>query len=76
MVSNMDLSIGTLISSLVVSSVGFGFFLYGKKQARLPHFVVGLAMMGYPYFVPGPLAMWSIAGALVLALVLAVRSGM
>lgn len=72
----MDLSFGTLLASLVVSSVGFGLFLYGKRQARVPHLVVGMAMMGYPYFVPAPLAMCSVAVALILGLVLAVRSGM
>ncbi len=72
----MDLSIGTLIASLVVSSIGFGLFLYGKKQARVPHLIVGMAMMGYPYFVPAPLAMCGVAVALTLGLVLAVRAGM
>ena len=72
----MDFSAGTLIASLVVSSIGFGFFLYGKKQVRFPQLIVGLVMMIYPYFVAGPVAVWSIAGALVLALVVAVRLGM
>jgi len=72
----MDFSVGTLFASLVVSSVGFGFFLYGKKQGRMPQLIVGLAMTAYPYFVSGPLAMWGIAGALVLVLFLAVRSGL
>ena len=72
----MDMSMGTLFSSLVVSSIGFGLYLYGKKQARFPHLIVGLAMMGFPYFVPGPLAMWGVAVGLTLGLVVAVRSGM
>jgi len=67
---------GMLFSSLVVSSVGFGLYLYGKKQARCPHLIVGIVMMGFPYFVPGALAMFGVAGALGLGLVLAVRSGM
>ena len=72
----MDLSFGTLLSSLVVGSIGFGLFLYGKKQARFPQLIVGIAMMGYPYFVPSPVPMLGIAVALTLGLVLAVRSGM
>ncbi|TDJ65961.1 MAG: amino acid transport protein [Planctomycetota bacterium] len=70
------MSVGTLFASLVVSSVGFGFFLYGKKQGRMPHLIVGLVMSAFPYFVAGPLAMCSISGALVLALFVAVRSGL
>lgn len=69
-------STGTLIASLVVSSVGFSFFIYGKKQVRFPQLVVGLVMMIFPYFVPGPVAMWSIAGALILSLMLGLRIGM
>ena len=35
----MDLSASTLFASLFVSSIGFGLFLYGKKQARIPQLV-------------------------------------
>ena len=72
----MDLSLGALAASLVVGAVGFGLFIYGKKQARLPQFIVGLVMMVYPYFVAGPVAMLSIAVALVVTLTVALRSGM
>lgn len=72
----MDLSPGTLVASLVVSTAGFGFFLYGKKQLRLPQVVVGVVMMGFPYVVTSPLAIWAIGGTLVLALVAALRLGM
>ena len=63
------------MASLVVSSVGFGVFLYGKREARFPQLLVGLVMMVYPYFVSGTAATWSIAGALLLGLTLAVRAG-
>jgi len=68
-----DLSAGTLIASLFVSSIGFGFFMYGKKQERVPQLAVGCVMVIYPYFVSNPLAMCSIAAALLLGLVLALR---
>ena len=41
----MDLSPGWLFASLAVSTVGLGLFLYGKKQTRLPQFLVGLALL-------------------------------
>ena len=72
----MDLTAGTLIASSLVSTVGFGFFLYGKKQVRFPQLVVGLVMMVYPYFITGALAMWGIACGLVLALGALLRMGM
>ena len=71
----MDFSAGALFSSLVVSSVGFGFFIYGKKNARGPQLLAGVAMMIYPYFVSGPAAMLGIACGLLLALHGALRAG-
>ena len=40
-----------LIWSLIVSSIGLGYFLYGKKAANLIALISGLIMMIYPYFV-------------------------
>lgn len=71
----MDLSADTLFASLLVSSVGFGFFLLGKKQLRTPQLVVGLALMIYPYFVAGPMAICGIAAGLIGGLLIALRSG-
>jgi len=70
-----DLSGGWLLASLVVSTVGFGFFRYGKKQERLPQLVAGLAMMVYPMFVSSALWMLAIAGALVGGVYAATRAG-
>ena len=71
----MDLSAGTRFTSLFVSTIGFGFFRYGKKAERLPQLATGLAMMVYPYFVVS--AGWSlgICGALIAGLTLLVRAG-
>jgi len=40
-----------LLWGVLFSSIGLGFFVYGKKQSRLVPFVSGLALMIYPYFV-------------------------
>jgi len=71
----MDLSASSLLSSMVLGSIGFGLFLYGKKQVRMPQLSVGLAMMVYPYFVSSPLAMWGVGLALLGTLILVVRAG-
>lgn len=42
----------TLLWGLLFGSIGLGYFLYGKKQARLVPLLCGLALMIYPYFVP------------------------
>jgi len=40
-----------LLWCVLFSSIGFGFFIYGKKQRSIMPFISGLALMGYPYFV-------------------------
>ena len=72
----MNLTTSDLFTSLFVSTVGFGFFLYGKKQRRIPQLVTGLVLMVFPYFVDGALWMLAIAAALIAALWLAVRLGL
>jgi hypothetical protein len=65
----------SLLLSVLISAVGVGFFLYGKKQQRWPHLVVGIVLMGYTYFVSSVAVMLAIAAALIVALWLAVRVG-
>ena len=72
----MELSPSSLFASLLVSTVGFGFFIYGKKQLRIPHLVVGLALMVYPYFIASTGWMLGVGTALMLGLWLAVRAGL
>ena len=40
-----------LLWGLLFSSIGFGYFLYGKKQHAPVPLVCGLVMMAYPYFI-------------------------
>ena len=40
-----------LLWGVLFSSIGLGFFVYGKKQSRLIPLISGLALMIYPYFV-------------------------
>jgi len=65
----------TLFLSILISAVGVGFFLYGKKQQRAPQLVVGIVLIGYTYFVSSVTVMLAIAVALLVALWLAVRLG-
>lgn len=72
----MDLEASSLIASLIVSSIGLVVFVYGKRQQRLPHVVVGLVLMGFPYLVPSAPLMASIAVVLLGGLWLASRFGL
>jgi len=40
-----------LLWGLLFSSVGLGFFLYGKKQRAVVPLVCGLVLMIFPYFI-------------------------
>jgi len=44
-------STAALLWSLVFGSLGFGFFLYGKKQHAVVPLVCGLGLMTLPYVV-------------------------
>jgi hypothetical protein len=72
----MDFDGGSLIASLIVSSIGFVVFGYGKRLERLPQVIIGLVMMAFPYFVPDTLLMSIIAGVLLVGLWVAVRFGL
>jgi hypothetical protein len=72
----MDFDGGSLIASLIVSSIGFVVFGYGKRLERLPQVIVGLVLMGFPYLVPDMLLMSIIAGVLLIGLWVAVRFGL
>lgn len=72
----MNLDANALLASMLIGCVGFVSFAYGKKQRRLPQMLVGLALMGFPYFVGSVPWMLGIAAALLAALWLMVRVGL
>ena len=65
-----------LIVSLIVSSVGFVMFIYGKRQHRPVQLGAGLLLLLLPYFVRDGLLL-GIAGAAIAAIVWgAVKAGL
>jgi len=46
-----------LFWGLLFSSIGLGYFMYGKKQARAAPMVCGIVLMVYPYAVSSAWAM-------------------
>jgi hypothetical protein len=65
-----------LLASILLGSVGMGFFMYGRKQRRGPHLAVGVLLMVYPYFVSNVALMLGIGAALVGLLYLASYLGL
>ena len=74
--SGMELDGTSLIVSLLIGTVGFAAFAYGKKQGRLPQLVVGILLMVFPYFVPNPLLAGGITVTLLGLMWLAIRGGL
>jgi len=64
-----------LFLSLIPGGIGFVLFVYGKKQARWPQLVAGLAFMVYPYFTPSIVSMTLVGALLGGALWVAIRGG-
>jgi uncharacterized protein (DUF983 family) len=65
-----------LFASTVVSSIGLGLFVYGKRQRRPPHLLAGLVLLVFPYFVSSVPLMLGIGGALIGLLYLAKYLGL
>ena len=40
-----------VLLGVVFSSIGLGYFIYGKKQQRTMPIICGIALMTYPYFI-------------------------
>ena len=72
----MDFSPASLFASVVIGGVGFGLFLYGRKQQRVPQLVAGVALSIYPYFVGGVGWMVAIGVAIVAGLWAALKLGL
>ena len=56
-----------LLLSLIFSCIGFGYFIYGKKQKNITVGCVGVMLMIYPYFVSDTLALL-LVGVVLIAL--------
>lgn len=72
----MDLDANSLLASLLVSSIGFVLFVYGRRMRRIPQLAVGLTLLIYPYFVSNVWLMFGIAAALLALLWFGVKQGL
>lgn len=62
----------SLLWGLVFGSIGFAYFMYGKKQSALVPALTGVMLMVYPYFVSNTVALVLI-GAVLMAVPYFVR---
>jgi len=61
-----------LIWGMVFGAMGFGFFLYGKKQKAVVPLTTGIALIIFPYFIPNVYIL-VLVGAFLVALPYFVR---
>jgi hypothetical protein len=66
---------GFLFASLVWGSIGFGYFIYGKKQSSWPPMAAGLLMMVASYFAGSAWLMSLICLALMAAAYFLLKQG-
>lgn len=73
---DLNLDANEFMASFLVSSIGFVLMVYGKKMSRVPHLVIGVLLMVYPYFVPGALLILLTGGLLLGLLWMGVKRGL
>jgi hypothetical protein len=63
-----DFGAAKIVAWVVFGAIGFVAFSYGAKSRSLRPALVGVALMGYPYFVSGTWPLYIIGAALTVAL--------
>jgi hypothetical protein len=68
----MEFDVLSLSLSVLFGAVGFGYFIYGKRQRQGPPLIAGLLLMIYPYVISGT---WSliVVGLILMASPFAAR---
>ena len=59
-----EFSAGELIANLLFSSVGFVALVYGKRMHVWKPMLIGIALMAFPYFIGGTIALFAIGSVL------------
>lgn len=63
----MNMGTSYLLWTVLFSSVGMGYFVYGKKQQHKSALLAGIGLMIYPYFVGSVLPLVVIGLGLMIA---------
>ena len=51
------MNIAPLFLGLIFSSIGLGYFIYGKRQRMNMPFICGITLMIFPYFIENTMIM-------------------
>ena len=71
----MNLSTSGIVLGVFIGLIGLALLSYGRKEVRVPHMVVGVLLLVYPYFVGDWIAILAIAAALIGGLAFVSRLG-
>lgn len=63
-----DFTLAKVMAYLIFGGVGFVAFVYGKKNIIMRPMIIGIVLMGYPYFVSETWLLYLIGIALTAAL--------
>ncbi len=55
---------GSLFGAILFGAIGMGAFVHGKRTASAARMLLGVVLMGYPYFVSDPVLVYVIGAAL------------
>jgi hypothetical protein len=71
----VNLSVNGILLGAFISLIGLALLMYGRKAVRVPHIVVGLVFLLYPYFVGSLIVEVAAAIVFLAGLVLVGRLG-
>ena len=60
------MNVADLLWGVLFGSIGFAYFIYGRRQGKMIPLVCGVVLMVYPYFMPN-IAVLVIIGAIFVA---------
>lgn len=63
----------TLLWGVLFSSIGLGFFIYGRKQKANVPFVCGILLMIYPYLISTSTVLLVLIGSILTAIPFVIR---
>ena len=62
----------SLLAMMIFGAIGMGAFMYGKNRSDIRVILLGILLMGYPYFVSGVFLMWGV-GIAICAVLYSIR---
>jgi hypothetical protein len=61
------MSSNSILLDFLISIIGMGYFIYGKKSVNIPFIISGVILSIYPYFVSGIILTIIIGLAIIVA---------